>query len=88
MNNNTKGGSQSDEPKPIDKQEVLQLIGSQISKLETQESRIISKDIFEDELFLSEEDEENIDHVCSIVHLTTATAIVELKSLYKKIQAL
>ena len=88
MNNNTKGGSQSDEPKPIDKQEVLQLISGHISKLEAQEKKIIKKDIFEDDLLLSEEDEDRLDHVCSIAHLTTATAIVELKSLYKKIQAL
>jgi hypothetical protein len=88
MKENTKGNAQTDEPKPIDKQEILKLVGSHISKLKAQENKIMNKDIFEDDLLLTEEDEGRLDHVCSIAHLTTATAIIELKSLYKKIEAL
>jgi hypothetical protein len=88
MHNKNQGNAQTDQAKPIDKTIVLSLIGAQIKKLEDHEIRILNDGIFEDELLDTEENRAMADNFSLAAHATNATVIMELKSLYKKIQKL
>ena len=88
MENQHQGNAQSDQAKPIDKTIVLALIDAQIKKLEAHEVRILNNGIFEDDLLDTEENRAMADNFSLAAHATNATVIMELKSLYKKIQKL
>ena len=83
-----KGNAQSDLPQPIDKKVVLALVQKEIDKLEKHETRIMNQDIFDDDLLLLEEDKERAANYSLAAHATTASSIMDLKSLYKKIEKL
>jgi hypothetical protein len=82
------GNAQTDQPKPIDKNIVLALIDAQIKKLEAHEIRILNDGIFEEDWLDTEENRAMADNFSLAAHATNATVIMELKSLYKKIQEL
>jgi hypothetical protein len=88
MKNQPLGTAQTDQAKPIDKTIVLSLIGAQIKKLEDHEIRILNGGIFEDDLLDTAENQAMADNFSLAAHATNATVIMELKSLYKKIEKL
>ena len=88
MKNQPLGTAQTDQAKPIDKAIVLSLIGEQIKKLEAHEVRILNGGIFEDDLLDTAENQAMADNFSLAAHATNATVIMELKSLYKKVQKL
>jgi hypothetical protein len=66
----------------------LSSISAQIKKLEDHEIRILNGGIFEDDLLDTAENQAMADNFSLAAHATNATVIMELKSLYKKIQKL